>query len=244
MQALARVAVVLVRPARPANVGAACRALKNMGLSRLRLVDAAIDANDPAARAGAYGAWDLLDAAERFATLPEATADCMLVAATSGRAHAGAWDPARFAAEAARAPGPVALVFGPEASGLTNDELRLCHARVRIDADPAQPSLNLAQAVLLLAYEVRKAAGGASPLLPEARRATAGELEEALGALRDALLAVGYLSAQNPDAVLGELRALLARAAPTPREVSLLRGLARQVRWAGGRIAGGGQSDP
>ena len=138
----------------------------------------------------------------------------------------------------------LALVFGPEASGLTTDELRLCHAIVHVPTDPAQPSLNLAQAVLLLAYELRlRALEAGEPAMPSTAAhgdgpATAGELEDALDDLRGALLAIGYLNPDAPEAILSELRRLLARARPTGRETVLLRGLARQVRWAG-RIAKG-----
>jgi tRNA/rRNA methyltransferase len=120
---------------------------------------------------------------------------------------------------------------------LTREELALCHQRVHIPTDSAQPSLNLAQAVLLLAYEIRLSAIG--PGGEEGRaRASAGEQERALDELRRALLGIGYLNPDNPEAILAEIRVLLARAGPTPREVSLLRGLARQIGWAG-RIARG-----
>src|SRR5580765_5236929 len=125
---LGRVDVVLVRPARAANVAAACRALKNMGLGSLALVGAPAGLDQPEARALAYGAWDVLDAAVPAALL------------RGGR---------------------LALVFGPEASGLTDEELAQCHLRVHIPTDPAHPSLNLAQAVLVVAYELRLAAVGA-----------------------------------------------------------------------------------
>jgi TrmH family RNA methyltransferase len=236
---LGRVDVVLVRPARAANVAAACRALKNMGLSSLVMVDPPEGLDRPEVRALAYGAWDVLDAAQRRATLPEAVADSTLVVGTSGRPHPGAWTPRRLGAEAgARAgAGRLAVVFGPEASGLSDQELALCHVRVHIPADPGHPSLNLAQAVLVLAYELR-IAGGPDPVVAEARpRASAGEIEATLDDLREALVGIGYLNPANPEAILAELRALLTRAAPTPREVGLLRGLARQVRWAAQRIA-------
>jgi TrmH family RNA methyltransferase len=236
---MSRVVFVLVRPARAANVGAACRALKNMGFSSLRLVEAAVDASEPAVRAPAYGAWDVLDAATRHDRLIDAVADATVVVGASGREGPESRPPRALAAELSglTAGETVAFVFGPEASGLTNEELALCHRRVRIPSDPAQPSLNLAQAVLVVAYEMSLAR--ASHPAPEDAEppATAGELEGALADLRDGLLGIGYLNPANPDGILAELRALLVRARPRPREVVLLRGLARQVRWAAGHIA-------
>jgi tRNA/rRNA methyltransferase len=239
---LERVDVVLVRPVRAANVAAACRALKNMGLRSLALVGPPAGLDQPEARALAYGAWDVLDAAVPRTSLREAVAACTVVAGTSGRPHPQAWTPRRLAGAAAdlTGPGRLALVFGPEASGLTDEELASCHIRVHIPSHPAHPSLNLAQAVLVIAYELRLAAVGAEPAPggPESgRRATAGDVEAALDDLRRALVGIGYLSRDNPEPILSEWRALIARAGPTPREVSLLRGLARQVLWAAGRIA-------
>ena len=238
-----QVEIVLVRPSRPANVAAACRAMKNMGLAKLWLVEPRPGLEDPANRALAYGAWDVLDGARRASTLMEAVGSSHAVVGTTGLPTAEAWSPRQLAqaAPALAGTGALSLVFGPEATGLTTAERDLCHRLVRIPADPAQPSLNLAQAVLLLAYELRlallsvPAAGGGEASEP---RASAGEVEEAVAELRKALLEIGYLDAQNPDLVLAELRGLLTRARPTPREVLLLRGLARQTAWAG-RIAHG-----
>jgi TrmH family RNA methyltransferase len=241
---LERIEVVLVRPARAANVAAACRALKNMGLRRLHLVDPPRSLASPEARALAYGAWDVLDGAQRHDSLLEAVSASQLAVATTGREAAAAESPRALAERlAARTDeGRVSLVFGPEASGLTNAELALCHRLVHVPTDPACPSLNLAQAVLLLAYELRLAflasgrqpPGRAAPAPP----ANAGELERGLAELRQALLAIGYLHPENPDRILAELRRMLARAAPTRRELVLLRGIARQTAWAG-RIAWG-----
>jgi TrmH family RNA methyltransferase len=234
-----RVDVVLVRPARAANLAAACRALKNMGLESLVLVDPPEITAD--ARALAYGAWDVLDGARRARDLREAVAASTLVVATSGKADARALTPRSLVEQAPvlAAGGRTALVFGPEANGLRRDELDLCPWRVHIPAVAAHSSLNLAQAVLLLAYEIRLSAG-AAPAPPAATLAPAGEVEEALEALGDGLVAIGYLNPDNPGAILAELRRLLARAQPTPREVVLLRGLARQIGWAGRNLAGGG----
>src|SRR5262249_46759036 len=153
---LDRVDVVLVRPARAANVAAAARALKNMGLGTLVLVDPPPGLEAPDARALAYGAWDLLDAARRKTSLREALDASTWPAATAARPSPEAWYPRRLGAEAAARTGGgrLAVVFGPEASGLSDEELARCHVRVHIPSDPAHPSLNLAQAVLLIAYEL------------------------------------------------------------------------------------------
>src|SRR6185436_939961 len=206
---LGRVDVVLVRPARAANVAAACRALKNMGLRSLAIVEPPAGLDQPEARALAYGAWDVLDGAVPRATLREAVAGAVTVAGTSGRTHAQAWTPRRLAREArARAgDGRLALVFGPEASGLTDEELAQCHVRVHIPTDPAHPSLNLAQAVLLVAYELRLAAleeDVGARVAAAGERATVGEVESGLDDLRQALLAIGYLSRDNPEPILSE----------------------------------------
>lgn len=241
---LSRIDIVLVRPRRAGNVAAACRALKNMGLGALWLVEPPAGLDGREARALAYGAWDVLDGARRGASLLEAVSGSTLVVGTSGRDVEGAWSPRRLAvAGGARAgAGRASVVFGPEASGLTGSELALCHERVHVPTDPKHPSLNLAQAVLIVAYELRLAALGESGATPSRadseERASAGELEEMVQELREALLEVGYLDPASPDRILAELRRLFARALPTPREVLLLRGLARQVRWAGGVARG------
>ncbi len=234
---------MLVRPARAANVAASCRAMKNMGLRALCLVDPAPGLDAPEARALAYGAWDVLDEARRAASLREAVSSSTLVAATTGRAVAGAVSPRQFAAEAAALsrPGTLSLVFGPEASGLTGAELALCQPLVHVPTAAEQPSLNLAQAVLILAYELRLAGLGTLTAADEGQprpAASAGELGAALDDLRRALVDIGYLDPAGGDRILTELRRFVARAGPSPREVNLLRGLARQMSWAG-RVARG-----
>jgi tRNA (cytidine32/uridine32-2'-O)-methyltransferase len=240
----AAVDVVLVRPARAANVALACRAMKAMGLERLVLVDAPLELGRGGERALAYGAWDLLDAARSARSLAEAVEGSVLVAGTSGRPPRGeAWTPRRLAEEGgkrASGGGRASVVFGPEATGLGREELATCHLTVHIPTRPEQPSLNLAQAVLVVAYELRIAAlmaasrpapGGAEPA------ASAGELEQALAEFRSAAVGIGFLNPQSPDRLLAEWRRLLARAVPTSREITLLRGLARQMAFAASVIA-------
>lgn len=233
---------VLVRPARAENLGAACRALKNMGLRQLTIVEPAPDASAPATRNAAYGAWDLLDGAAHLPTLREAVADAHLVVGTSGRSipkrsvdvrHLG-----ELVEDRARSGERTAVVFGSESSGLPDSELDLCQVVLRIPADADQPSLNLAQAVLLAGWEIRRVALEAETADDALRAegvdgATAGDIEECLDDLAEALLIIGYLNPQNPKLILAEIRRMLARARPSQREVALVRGMARQIRWAG-----------
>lgn len=230
--------IVLARPKHPGNVAAACRAMKNMGLTALRIVDPPAGLDDVAVRSMAYGAWDVLDSADCVASVREATSANTLVVGTSGRPSAGEWTPRRFASEGAERAGSgrIAVVFGPEPSGLRLDELALCHLNVRIPTDPAHGSLNLAQAVLVVGYEIFLSSAATLPAEP-GPVAPAGQIEAALDDLRTGLTGIGYLNPACPDAVLSELRSLVVRARPTPREIALLRGLARQIRWAAQRIA-------
>ena len=224
---------VLVRPARGANLAAACRALANMGLGAPTVVGP-LPPLGPEERALAYGAWDLLDRVRPAGSLAEAVSEAHLVAATSGRAQPeGAWTPRELALRARGLPADarVAVVFGPESSGLTLGEQSCCPAVVRIPTPGRHSSLNLAQAVLVLAYELQAAdAPGTAPTpLPPSH----GELELTLGQWRAALEGIGYLDPQSPWRRLAELRRFLTRARPSGRELALLRGLARQVAWAG-----------
>lgn len=156
---LAQVRIVLVNTSDCRNIGSAARAMKTMGLSQLVLVDP-IELPNGQAQALAAGATDILANAKVVSTLSEAIADCGLVVGTSARSRTLPWpmlEPRgcgeKMVAEANEY--PVALVFGRESSGLTNDELQLCHFHVQIPANPEYSSLNLAMAVQTLSYEIR-----------------------------------------------------------------------------------------
>jgi TrmH family RNA methyltransferase len=230
---LARIRVVLVRPRHAGNVGGAARAMKNMGLHRLVLV--APEVQDlRTASATAVHAADVLAAATTTATLAEAVADCGLVVATSGRAHhtiPDAASPRALAATilAASARNDVALVFGPEDHGLSNDDLGHCHRVLTIPASAAYGSLNLAHAVLLCAYELFVAA---SPAADERVLATGSQLELLVAKLEAALGAIGYLQPDSAGHMMRSLRRMLGRAALDNREVQALLGVARQMAWA------------
>lgn len=235
-------AVVLVRPQEEGNIGAAARAMANFGLDRLILV--APEARlGGVARAFAVGAGEILARAEIVPTLPAALAEFRRVVATTSARDRALDIPQLSARElpallAADRPGTAtALVFGPERSGLTNDELALASAVVRIPCAPAQPTLNLAQAVLLVAYE-RFAALAAPP--PAARREPPASFAEIAGLFshfEELFGRSGFARDDTAARVERDLRQLLSRAAPSAREVRLLRGLLRRT---GGALARAG----
>jgi tRNA/rRNA methyltransferase len=231
---LQRVRVVLVRPRGAANVGAAARAMKNMGLRELFLVRPAVRRRSAATMA--VHARDLLDGAAETPSIEEAVADCGLVVGTTcrrGLYRAAAQSPESLAPlilERARC-ARVALLFGPEDHGLSNDDLKVCQRLVCIDADRAYPSLNLAQAVLLCCYELRRAARGATAVSDPIEPAPAADVDFMLGRLQAALLRIGFLHPQNPDHIMFAFRRIFGRSGLEEHDVRILLGLARQIDW-------------
>lgn len=239
-------AVVLVRPQEEGNVGAAARAMANMGLSELILVEPAV-ALGRVARAFAVKAGSILEAARRVPSLEEALAPFRrVVGTTSSRARVPAApivEPREAAARLGReAPGlPTALVFGPETSGLTTDELALCGLLVRVPCAPIQPTLNLAQAVLIVAYElylarpeVQAPADAPASELP----APTAEIEALFRHGEGVLEGVGFARDDTFQGVLRDLRRLAARSGLTSREVAILHGVCRRTRHALARTGG------
>lgn len=240
-----RLRVVLVGTQVAANLGSVARALRNFGCDDLALVAPECDPRDERARATAtHHADGLLESCRAFDRLEDALADCVLVAGTTARTgglfrRQAVADPDAVAGRlvAAMAGGPVALVFGPERTGLDNDAVRLCHHLVTVPTVEDYAALNLAQAVAICVYEVRRAWLGR----PEGERASVAPFaaQEAMFAqLHDALCQVRYLhDGARGEALMHALRHLIARAGPTPMEVNLLVGLARQLRWVRGHAA-------
>lgn len=241
--AFGRTRAVLVGTQHPGNIGAAARALKTMGFSRLVLV-APERFPHADASAMAAGADDLLASAVICETLAEAVADCRLVLGCTARSRRIALDElsprqaARRAFSVANDAADVALVFGRERTGLDNDELQLCHAAVHIPANPAYSSLNLAAAVQVLAYELRVAFSMDSasdappaaflPLEGEARNeppATHAELEGFFSQLADTLDAIDFHKGRTPETAMRKLRRIFLRADLDARDVRLLRGV-------------------
>lgn len=227
----ASIRIVLVDTSHPGNIGASARAMKNMGLSSLVLVRPQ-SYPDPEALARASGAADVLAGARVEATIDAAIADCGLVLGTSARGRSARHRvlDARQAAEllAAAAARPAAVLFGGERNGLANEELAQCHALVRIPAAADYESLNLAQAVQIVCYEIRMAmlAAATDPRpQPALEPATARELA-ALHAHLDAVLGqVGFMHEGNAAQLGPRLQRLLVRAVPDDSEVRILRGL-------------------
>jgi tRNA/rRNA methyltransferase len=231
---LERVRIVLVRPEEAGNVGAVARVMKNFGMTRLVLVAPRLGRPHEAAK-WAHGALDVLDGAEIVDDLTEAVASCGEAYATTRRRGRlrGPIAPIRAAAREAReSQAEIAWVFGPESRGLSTREIGLCTKTVSIPTSPRHPSLNLAQAVAIACYEIASV-----DATPSRERGTAplGEREAMFGHVESALLEIGYLLPHTARSRMLALRRILDRARLSSTDVRILRGLARQIAWAGSR---------
>lgn len=227
---LSHIRIVLSHTSHPGNIGAAARAMKTMGISSLYLVNPK-KPPDAEAEAMASGASDVLHGARVCASLAEALHGTVYALAVSARRRELAYASidVRSAAQhlvAAAREGEVAIVFGTEMSGLTNEEILQCRAAAHIPADPGYSSLNLAAAVQVLAYEARVAALGAQPL-PAADSAPARheDVENFYVHLEQSLLASGFLDPANPRRLMPRLRRLFGRVRLEQEEVNILRGM-------------------
>jgi len=229
--------IVLVAPQHPGNVGAVARAMKNMALTDLVLVRPR-QFPHPEATARASGADDVLAATRIVDTLPEALAGCGYIVATTARerdqyfriidVREGAQ---RLVAAAQRS--PAAVVFGAERTGLTNEELETAHALIRIPANDAYPSLNLAMAVQLVAYEVFRARGAAPPAgePPAAPLAPAQEMERLFAHFAEVLEEIDFRDrTQSGTHLMSRIRRFLQRAELDQNEVNILRGILTAVQ--------------
>ncbi|GAA4017006.1 RNA methyltransferase [Deinococcus rubellus] len=242
-----KLAVVLVSPKTSGNVGAAARAMLNMGADDLRIVAPRCDYKDSASRAMAVHASPLLESAQVYTELREAIQDCDLVVGTSARVRAELAPPQHPAQvrPLVRAADLTALVFGPEESGLNNADLELCRVIMQVPT-AAYASLNLAQAVLLSCYEFLQSESGPpspghvpeagqGPNFPTRKLALSSEMEGLYGHLRDVMMLTGYTDAVRARHTLRLWRVALDRGAFSSAEVRLVRGLLRQVQWKVGR---------
>ncbi len=229
---LNRVRIVLVDTSHPGNIGAAARAMKNMCLSRLYLVQPR-QFPHAEATARASGADDLLAAAVVCDSLPEALAGCGLVIGASARLRhlkIPQLDPRQCAGrvidEAQRM--DVAIIFGREHSGLTNEELALCHYLMHIPSNPDYGSLNIAAAVQVMTYELQmasRAPGAVASGGDEEPPVAAEEMERFYSHLRETLVDIGFLNPDNPRVMMRRLRRLFNRARPNQVEMNILRGI-------------------
>ncbi len=237
---LERVRIVLVRPIRPGNVGAACRAMVNMGLSELVLVCPECDLDDPQARGFAARAKPLLKRARVVDSISAALEGCVKTFATSGkrgmyRRQAGV-TAAAGSELALAATGPVAIAFGPEDRGFVMRELLEFDHVIEIPADPEYPVLNLAAAVTVVCYELRQAwlrTHGGLPETPDEEPLATDDRKRVLYTkLFEALDQIGFFGGQqNPDHLKFALRRVFGRVDLTVNEVDILIGMTQQIRW-------------
>lgn len=238
VEALGRIVIVLDHTKDLVNIAGVTRVMMNFGLTRLRLVKP--DEFDTWRIGGiAHKSQRITEVATLHETLDEAVADASFVVGTSARARTAGRSYARprdVAAQIAErtGEGTVAIVFGREDRGLTNEALDRCHAVTIIPTDPAYKSLNLAQACLLLAYEVFLALGEGTRPLPKGRRATRPptqeELEATFAALEKGLGAIDFFKSRKPETVLRTLRTLVSRAQPDLREARLIAAIGHEIK--------------
>jgi len=232
---MANIRIVLCRPIYGGNIGSVCRAMANMGLSELVIAGtAAFDARE--ARKMACWATDILESCRQVATLAEALADCTLVFGATAREglyrqHTRSpreWAPSILAtAQNAK----VALLFGPEDDGLSNDDLAQCHHLVRIPSTGVYPSLNLSQAVMICAYELYATSGAFEPLPEKSPLAECSMKERMFAMWEQTLLEIGFMEPEKTRHIMLGIRRVFARGALSEDDVRILMGIARQTRW-------------
>jgi len=227
--------VVMVATRNPLNIGAAARALANFGFSRLRVVEP-YDVAFREARS-AVGAAPLLAAAEEFKSLADAVADCTQVVGTTSIGHRELQHPLRRLEYGARlirrrlARSPVALLFGSEKFGLSNQDLSHCHWLMRIPTVDQDLSMNLGQAVALCLYELVRDPQAADARPESSKPVTAGEIEQITALLLEALRRSGYIQPLTEASTEEKVRRLARRLQITGRDAPVLLGMLRQMLW-------------
>lgn len=230
-------AIVLVEPQGPLNIGSVCRSMANFGFTDLRLVNPQTDHLCEDARKMAVKAGDLLESARVYDTLAEALSDRQYSLGTTRRfgryrddflSPDGAGDYLAELGCAVRS----ALVFGREDRGLLTEELDLCQRFITIPTSDDFPSMNLAQAVTLCLYELSKSiTAGQKTTYGDAELASTAELENMFGRMRSALTNIEYLDVSNPDHILRTYRRIFGRAGLMERDVRVMQGLWRRIGW-------------
>ena len=238
---------VMMRTSHPGNVGSAARAIKTMGFSALHLVNPAYEymARKAEAISLSSGAFDVLEAAQNHETMLEALGESQLVFGLTARDREfgppaiSLHEAVSMASSAVVANKPVSFVFGTERTGLDNEDLKHCTHRVWIDANPSYPSLNLAQAMMIVAYSMRQglmkelAIDSSAPESLASNNAPELADPSAIAAMlehwQQGLEAIDYLNPENPKKLMPRLQSLFARAALQKEEIDLLRGIAKQM---------------
>lgn len=244
MRGLDNISILLVSPRNAGNVGAVARAMKNMGLRHLKLVDPCDPLADESV-AFAVSAADLLHEAEIFRSFEDAVAEERVVIGTTSVRGRKPRTRIRSARDAAgrilslSATQRLCIVFGPERSGLSEAQLARCQYLINIPTAPEFPTLNLAQAVLLVAYEIFCC----TDMHPESGSDLADQasLERMYSQIESTLTSIGFLSQANPGHIMRSIRRFLGRAELTPRDVRIVRGIMRQMDWY---IRDGRRRDP
>lgn len=233
---LENVRIVLVEPLYGGNVGSVCRAMANMGIERLAVVNApALDLEE--VRRLACHAGEIFEQRRECATLAEAVADCVAVYGTSVRGglyRRHSRTPREWASEilSGSDAGPVALVFGREDKGLTNDEIALCTRLIRIPSSDGYGSLNLSHAVMVCCYELFLRNGTFVPPVEKSAPARSGLRERMFAMWEDVLLSIGFMTPEKASHMMQGVRRILDRGAYTEDDVNIMMGVARQMAWA------------
>ena len=227
--------VVLVTPRNPLNIGAAARAMANFGFSRLRVVNPYEVAFREAR--SAVGAASLLAAAEEFSNVADAVADCRLVVGTTAVGHRELQHPLRRLEYGARlirrelAAGPVALLFGSEKFGLSNEEMSHCHWLMRIHMADLNRSMNLGQAVAVCLHELVRDPRAAASHPEKSKRALASDTEQITAMLLDVLSRSGYINPVTAGSTTAKVRRLVRRLNLAARDAPVVLGMLRQILW-------------
>ncbi|MHB8138650.1 MAG: RNA methyltransferase [Smithellaceae bacterium] len=231
------ISIVLYKPKYAGNIGSVARAAKNMGIRQLVVVGAKDFDRDAMEQRSTHLAADVLDQIVYASSIEEALGGFNYIVGTTARLgkargpfvspHSAAQEIADFSQK-----NKVALLFGPEDTGLANDQLRLCHSVVTIPTSREFTSLNLSQAVMILCYEIfivlptARSAAGSTPKL-----ALSSETEGMYQQIKDLLAKIGFLNPENPEYWMLDLRRFFARSGLLSREVKIIRGICRQMEW-------------
>ncbi len=235
---LDNIRVVLIGPLYGGNIGATCRALMNCGITRLVIAEPRYDVDFAEALTRSYHAVKVLDEREEYPSLAEAVSDCGLVAGATARiglyrAHAKApreWAPKLLQAAETN---QVALVFGPEDKGMSNDHLALCTQIMQIPSSPLYTSLNLSHAVMICCHELYLASEQFENAAYEWSTEAPSDVRERMFSMwREALLHIGFMEKEKADHMMFGLRRILSRGTLSSADVKILMGMARQAQWA------------